>query len=90
MLLYCLRRSACCDLTSSTPQERVQGILPGLMDEAGVEFWVLSQKEYGEDICWRAVTSAEQQVNINHQMHPDMVARFARDYVRIAGSCRAF
>ena len=31
-------------------EERVGGILPGLMDESGVEFWVLSQKEYDEDV----------------------------------------
>jgi hypothetical protein len=41
--------------------ERVNGILPGLMDENGVEFWVVSQKEYGEDTCWRALTPATQQ-----------------------------
>ncbi len=42
-------------------EERVGGILPGLMDESGVEFWVLSQKEYDEDVVWRAVTPATQQ-----------------------------
>ena len=69
----------------------MQGILPGLMDEAGVEFWVLSQKEYGEDICWRAVTSAEQQVNLGHQMPEFLIwwHAFARSYVRIAGPRRA-
>ena len=41
--------------------ERVNGILPQLMDESGVEFWVVSQKEYGEDTCWRALTPATQQ-----------------------------
>lgn len=41
--------------------ERVNGILPGLMDESDVEFWVLSQKEYDEDVVWRAVTPATQQ-----------------------------
>jgi hypothetical protein len=41
--------------------ERVNGILPGLMDESEVEFWVVSQKEYDEDTVWRALTPATQQ-----------------------------
>eukprot|EP01051_Picozoa_sp_SAG22_P004191 SAG22_NODE_219_length_14877_cov_14.334619_2_plen_101_part_00 len=41
--------------------ERVDGILPGLMDENGAEFCVLSQKEYSEDTAWRALTPATQQ-----------------------------
>eukprot|EP01046_Picozoa_sp_COSAG06_P070058 COSAG06_NODE_19408_length_840_cov_0.727395_1_plen_100_part_10 len=40
--------------------ERVNGILPGLMDESEVEFWVVSQKEYDEDTVWRALTPATQ------------------------------
>ena len=42
-------------------EERTSGILPMLMDESEVEFWVVSQKEYGEDTCWRALTPATQQ-----------------------------
>ena len=40
-------------------EERVATILPGLMDEVDVEFWVLSMKEYGEDTAWRAMTESE-------------------------------
>ena len=40
-------------------EERVTNILPGLMDEVGVEYWVLSMKEYGEDTAWRAMTPSE-------------------------------
>ena len=34
---------------------------PTEVETPAFEFWVLSQKEYGEDIAWRAVTPAEQQ-----------------------------
>lgn len=34
---------------------RVRYILPGLMQQYGVNFWVLSQREYHEDVAWRSV-----------------------------------
>lgn len=40
-------------------EERITSILPGLMDEVDVEYWVLSMKEYGEDTAWRAMTPSE-------------------------------
>eukprot|EP01044_Picomonas_judraskeda_P001541 COSAG03_NODE_93_length_13213_cov_77.901022_11_plen_372_part_00 len=40
-------------------EERISTILPELMDEVGVEYWVLSMKEYGEDTAWRAMTPSE-------------------------------
>lgn len=40
-------------------EERVTTILPRLMDEVDVEYWVLSMKEYGEDTAWRAMTPSE-------------------------------
>lgn len=54
-------RRAQADLRAGWIDERVNGILPQLMDESEVEYWVLSQKEYGEDVCWRALTLATQQ-----------------------------
>lgn len=36
---------------------RVKNYLPKLMRDAGVEFWVLSQREYHEDVAWRSVAS---------------------------------
>lgn len=40
-------------------EERITTILPGLMDEVDVDYWVLSMKEYGEDTAWRAMTPSE-------------------------------
>lgn len=30
------------------------------MAEAGVEFWIVDSKEYGEDIVWRSIAPAHQ------------------------------
>lgn len=38
-------------------EQRVTGVLPTLMSEVGVSFWVLVQREYGEDVVWRSVES---------------------------------
>eukprot|EP01048_Picozoa_sp_COSAG05_P029152 COSAG05_NODE_9435_length_623_cov_1.513359_1_plen_124_part_10 len=37
--------------------ERVHGVLPSLMVENDVRFWVLAQREYNEDTVWRSVES---------------------------------
>lgn len=41
-------------------EQREQQVLPGLMAEAGVEFWALPMKEYDEDIVWRSIAPANQ------------------------------
>ena len=35
-------------------------VLPGLMVQAGVQFWLLSMKEYSEDVVWRSIAPANQ------------------------------
>ena len=40
--------------------QREQQVLPGLMAEAGVEFWAMPIKEYDEDIVWRSIAPANQ------------------------------
>lgn len=41
-------------------EQREQQVLPGLMAEAGVEFWTMPIKEYDEDIVWRSIAPANQ------------------------------
>lgn len=39
---------------------RTTQILPTLMQENGIKYWVLSQREYHEDVVWRSVASPTQ------------------------------
>ena len=36
---------------------RTMSVLPTLMQENGIQYWVLSQREYHEDVAWRSVAS---------------------------------
>jgi hypothetical protein len=56
--------------------ERVHSVLPALMAENDVQFWVLVQREYAEDTVWRSVESptrvnARRRTVVVFELQPD-------------------